>query len=84
MRTGKSKMRNEEIFQLAQDHGWQDDFGRWNFKDDGLIDFVIAVARAEREACARIIEADANARGKGGGGLVLLKAAERIRARGEK
>jgi hypothetical protein len=35
----------------------------------------------EREACARIVEADADARGKGGGGLV---AASRIRARGEK
>ena len=38
----------------------------------------------EREACAKVVEADANARGKGGGGLVLLKAASRIRARGEK
>jgi hypothetical protein len=38
----------------------------------------------EREACATLVEADANARGKGGGGLVLLKAASRIRARGEK
>jgi hypothetical protein len=39
---------------------------------------------AEREACAKLVEADADARGKGGGGLVLLKAASRIRARGEK
>ena len=38
----------------------------------------------EREACAKVVEADADARGKGGGGLVLLKAAERIRASGEK
>ena len=38
----------------------------------------------EREACAKLVEADANARGKGGGGLVLMKVAERIRARGEK
>jgi hypothetical protein len=38
----------------------------------------------EREACAKVVEADGLARGKGGGGLVLLKAAERIRARGEK
>jgi hypothetical protein len=37
----------------------------------------------EREACATLVEADANARGKGGGGLVLLKAASRIRARGK-
>jgi hypothetical protein len=38
----------------------------------------------EREACAKVVEADGLARGKGGGGLVLLMAAERIRARGEK
>jgi len=38
----------------------------------------------EREACAKVVEADGLARGKGGNGLVLLKAAERIRARGEK
>ena len=38
----------------------------------------------EREACAKVVEADGLARGKGGGGLVLLKAASRIRARGEK
>jgi len=41
------------------------------------------VVHQEREACAKIVEADADARGKGGGGLVLLKAASRIRARGE-
>ena len=37
----------------------------------------------EREACAKVVEADGLARGKGGNGLVLLKAAERIRARGK-
>ena len=35
----------------------------------------------EREACAKIVEADGRARG--GEGLVLIKAAGRIRARGE-
>jgi hypothetical protein len=34
-------------------------------------------------ACAKVVEADGLARGKGGNGLVLLKAAERIRARGK-
>jgi GNAT superfamily N-acetyltransferase len=77
-------MTTEPIFEAAEKYGWQDDFGRWNFKDEGLINFVLAIEGAEREACARIVEADADARGKGGGGLVLLKAAERIRARGEK
>jgi hypothetical protein len=46
--------------------------------------FAELVRQDEREACARIVEANADARGKGGGGLVLLKAAERIRASGEK
>jgi hypothetical protein len=45
--------------------------------------FAELVRADEREACAKLVEADADARGKGGGGLVLLKAAERIRARGE-
>ncbi len=78
-------MTDEQIFEMAEKHGDWDDFGRWTFRnDDQLLKFVSAIQKAEREACARIIEADANARGKGGGGLVLLKAAERIRARGEK
>lgn len=33
-------MTNDDIFQLAEKNGWQDDFGRWNFQDDGLLDFV--------------------------------------------
>ncbi len=37
---------------------------------------------AEREACAKLVEADGLARGHEG--LVLIKAAGRIRARGEK
>jgi len=41
-------MRDEDIFELAETHGWQDDFGRWNFKDDGLIAFVLSVQRAEK------------------------------------
>jgi hypothetical protein len=40
-------MTNDEIFDLAETHGWQDDFGRWNFKDDGLIKFVLAIKQAE-------------------------------------
>ena len=39
-------------------------------------------ASAEREACAKLVEADGLARGDEG--LVLIKAAGRIRARGEK
>jgi hypothetical protein len=40
-----------------------------------------AAARAEREACARLVEADGLARGAHG--YMLIKAAARIRARGE-
>ena len=40
------------------------------------------VAEREREACAKVVEADGLARGNEG--LVLIKAASRIRARGEK
>ena len=46
--------------------------------------FAELVRQDEREACAKVVEADGLARGKGGNGLVLLKAAERIRASGEK
>jgi hypothetical protein len=28
------------IFDIAEKHGWQDDYGRWNFMDDKLEDFV--------------------------------------------
>ena len=48
-------MTDEEIFDLAERHGWMDDFGRWNFKDDGLIGFALALLKAEREACAKLI-----------------------------
>lgn len=56
----------------------------WTVSMEHLKILVDKAVKTEREACARIVEADADARGKGGGGLVLLKAAERIRARGEK
>jgi hypothetical protein len=49
-------MTDEEIFDLAERHGWQDDFGRWNFKDDGLISFALALLKAEREACAKVCD----------------------------
>jgi hypothetical protein len=38
---------DEEIFDLAEQHGWQDDFGRWNLKDDGLIKFALEIKKAE-------------------------------------
>lgn len=42
-------MTDEDIFQLAEKNGYLDDFGRWNFTDDGLLDFVFEVQKAERE-----------------------------------
>ena len=44
--------------------------------------FAELVRQDEREACAKLVEADGLARGKAG--LVFIKAAARIRARGEK
>ena len=46
-------MKDEDIFELAETHGWRDDFGRWNFNDDGLIWFVLGVQRTERERTER-------------------------------
>jgi len=40
-------MTDEEIFDLAERHGWMDDFGRWNFKDDGLIRFALTLLNKE-------------------------------------
>lgn len=39
-------MTDEQIFDLAETHGWQDDFGRWNFTDDDLLDFVHELRQA--------------------------------------
>jgi hypothetical protein len=50
--------------------------------DDFIHRLVNWAVDLEREACAKIVEADGIARGDEG--LVLIKAAGRIRARGEK
>jgi hypothetical protein len=44
--------------------------------------FATLVAAHERDACAKLVEADGLARGSDG--LIMIKAAGRIRARGEK
>ena len=51
---------NEVIESAIQGHASTRDAIRWAIQQ-------------EREACAKLVEADANARGKGGGGLVLLR-----------
>jgi hypothetical protein len=43
-------MNDKEIFDLAETYGEWDDFGRWTFRDnDGLLRFVDAVAKAEKQ-----------------------------------
>jgi hypothetical protein len=50
-------MTNEEIYELAEEHGDWDDFGRWTFRDnDRLLAFVDAILKVERETCAVLIE----------------------------
>jgi hypothetical protein len=49
-------MTDEEIFDLADDYGWQDDFGRWDFYPEGLVNFALALAEKEREACAKVAD----------------------------
>jgi len=53
-------MNDEQIFELAEKNSFQDDSGCWIFKDEGLLDFVFMVQKAEREACAVICEEVAN------------------------
>jgi hypothetical protein len=37
-------MTDEQIFEMAENHGDWDDFGRWTFRDsDKLLDFVEAI-----------------------------------------
>jgi hypothetical protein len=49
-------MTNDDIFYLAEKNGYLDDFGRWNFKDEGLLDFVHEILIDEREACAKVCD----------------------------
>ena len=67
-------MTDEQVFELAERNSFQDDSGCWIFKDEGLLDFVFMVQKAEREACAKVAE----------NGLIGHTIAKAIRARGEK
>ena len=49
-------MNDEQVFELAEKNGFQDDFGRWNFTDEELLDFVFMVQKAEREAGAKVTD----------------------------
>jgi hypothetical protein len=69
---------NEKIFDLAEEHGWIDDFGRWNFQnDDKLLEFAELVRQEEREACAQVCENLIGTR------AMARHCADAIRARGE-
>ena len=37
-------MTDDEIFDLADQYGWMDDFGRWNFQPDRLVSFALAMS----------------------------------------
>ena len=72
--------------ELAKAIMWMMDKGYTTGHGDTVVDLLQElewqVAEREREACAKVVEADGLARGNEG--LVLIKAAGRIRARGEK
>lgn len=42
-------MTDEQVFELAENIGFQDDFNRWNFTSENLLDFVFMVQKAKRE-----------------------------------
>ena len=72
--------------ELAKAIVWMMDKGYATGHGDSVVNLLQELewqaAEREREACAKIVEADGLARGDEG--LVLIKAAGRIRARGEK
>jgi hypothetical protein len=37
-------MTDDDIFDLADQYGWMDDFGRWNFQPDRLVSFALAMS----------------------------------------
>ena len=69
-------MNDEQIFELAEKNGFQDDFGRWNFTDEELLDFVFMVQKAEREKVAKWMMGQGYATGHGDTIDELLKELE--------
>ena len=72
-------MTKEDIIKLAREAGLS--YGSDEKPLNSVTRFAALIAAAEREACAKLVEADGLARGSEG--LVMIKAAGRIRARGE-
>lgn len=49
---------DEKTLELAEQHGWLDDFNRWNFQgDDRLLRFAQAVRADLLEALQEVIDA---------------------------
>jgi hypothetical protein len=40
-------MTDEDIFEISDQYGWMDDFGRWNFQPERLVSFALAIKTAE-------------------------------------
>ena len=72
-------MNDEQVFELAERNSFQDDSGCWIFKDEGLLDFVFMVQKAEREACAKLCDEQSDKDGFEGG--YANECAELIRER---
>ena len=78
-------MNDEQIFELADKSSFQDDSGCWIFKDEGLLDFVFMVHKAEREKVAKWMTDHGYATGHGDTIEDLLKELEwQVAERGEK
>jgi hypothetical protein len=79
-----------EVMRITRDDVWVNPYVEVDEAAKAVLDALsyqvkVLVQKAveeEREACAKLVEADGLARGNEG--LVLIKAASRIRARGEK
>ena len=66
-------MTDEQVFELAERNSFQDDSGCWIFKDEGLLDFVFMVQKAERERVAKWMMEQGYATGHGDTIEELLK-----------
>ena len=69
-------MNDEQVFELAEKNSFQDDSGCWIFKDEGLLDFVFMVQKAEREKVAKWMMGQGYATGHGDTIEDLLKELE--------
>jgi len=81
------RMTDEQVFELAEKIGFQDDFGRWNFTSENLLDFVFMVQKAEREACVKVCDElleHTKKLGNNDAMLTAISCAVAILARGEK